>query len=93
MTVKLFLLCPGDLYLLSSLGPPSKTRRNGFGQRSQALVNGRAVSSSNSNGGLSSILAGLRNSALLHGSSKLKNVLCNAVVKPSAMPSKKETRL
>jgi hypothetical protein len=40
------------------------------------------------------MLAGIRNSAFLHGSSKLKNALCNAVARPSVInPIKKETQL
>ena len=49
-----------------------------------------------SSGGLSGVLAGIRNSALLHGGSKLKTALCNAVKSSSAAigPSiKKETPL
>jgi len=71
------------------LGAPSKSRRNGFGLRSHSQLNG----SSQSNGGWSGMLAGIRNSALMHGSNKLKNALCNAVTRPGVIPIKKETQL
>lgn len=69
-------------------GLPTKTRRNGFNhnrpvQREQ----------NHGTGGLSGVLAGIRNSALLHGSTKLKNALCNAVSRPVGVISKKETQL
>jgi hypothetical protein len=72
-----------------NLGIPSKSRRNGFGHR--PVVHPQPSRDSH-HGGFSGMLAGIRNSALLHGSTKLKNALCNAVSRPVGV-IKKETQL
>lgn len=69
-------------------GIPSKSRRNGFGQGPVGHQRDHPERGS----GLSGIMAGIRNSALLHGSNKLKNALCNAVSRPVGV-IKKETQL
>ena len=76
-------------------GPPSKSRRNGFGHRPalQQSVSRDSSHHQHNGGGFSGLMAGIRNSALLHGSTKLKNALCNAVGRAPAGVIKKETQL
>ena len=78
-----------NLQFFFIVGLPSKSRRNGFGHRPVAH---QQTTRDHHGGGFSGMLAGIRNSALLHGSTKLKNALCNAVSRPVGV-IKKETQL
>ena len=94
----LFLIINYNLKFYLCKGPPSKSRRNGFGQQKISTTSHHPPqSSSHSSGGgaFSGMLAGIRNSAFLHGGTKLKNALCNAVSRPSTIGVviKKETQL